>query len=442
MTPLGLAGRHVLVAGAGVSGTAAARVLRNLGAIVVVVDVQGGEGVVTDDTFLPADTELVVTSPGWRPASPLLQSATARGVEIWGEVELGWRLRPATQDWLVVTGTNGKTTTTGMLGRILVAAGLRAATAGNIGAPVVERVLAEPGYTVLAVELSSFQLHWSSSIRPFAAAVVNVASDHVDWHGSLDAYAEAKAKVWAPGTVAVFDADDPGAVRLATGRPAVGVTRGPPRPGMLGVRDGQLVDEAFGGGAIMASRDISVPGAHNVTNALCAAALARAYGVSPAVIASGLRGYQPGAHRLTTVATIGGVRYVDDSKGTNPHATAAAISSYHHVVWIAGGLGKGADFDELVTAVRSRLRAAVLIGRCAPDIAAALARHAGEIPVLLAADLDNAVREASRLACAGDTVLLSPAAASMDMFADYRQRGEVFTAAVRSLAGEMPQEVS
>lgn len=439
---LQIAGRAVVVAGAGISGSAAAEVLRRRGARVTVVDARGGDGVRTDDTTLPAGCELVVTSPGWRPDAPLLVAAAAAGVPVWGEVELAWRLKPAGQQWLAVTGTNGKTTATGMLAEILAAAGLRSAAAGNIGAPLVDAVSADPPFDVLAVELSSFQLHWSQSVRSQAGAVINIAPDHLDWHGSAAAYAAAKAKIWAAGTQAIFGADDPGARALAVGRAgAVGVTLADPVAGQLGIRDGALYDAAFGGGPLAAVASLQVSGPHNLTDALIAAALAAAAGVRPAAIARGLATYRAGAHRMEPVAVVGGVTFVDDSKGTNPHATAAALATYPEAVWIAGGLAKGATFDALVAQYATRLRGAVLIGTCAQEIADALTRHAADVPVIRAADLDNAVREAARLAGPAGVVLLSPAAASMDMFRDYAERGDRFTAAARALAPPGGQEV-
>lgn len=438
-----VSGRHVLVAGAGRSGRACAKVLGELGAHVRLADERPGD--VDGQPVLrlerpPPETDLVITSPGWRPDSPLLLAAAAAGLTIWGEVELAWRLRPDDQRWLAITGTNGKTTTTGMLAEILGAAGRHAAAVGNIGTPVVEVVRAEPAFEVLAVELSSFQLHWSSTIVPSASAIVNIAADHLDWHGSHFAYAAAKARVFTAANMGLYDADDNGAravgqAHAARGGHAVPVTLQAPAPGMLGVRAGWLVDEAFGGGDLLAVRELAVRGPHNVTNALLASGLALADGCPPNAVRRGLAAYRPGAHRMSHVARVNGVDFVDDSKGTNPHATAAALRSYAKIVWIAGGLAKGASYQELIAAHADRLAAAVLIGDCAPQIAEAIGRHADQIPVIMAATLDDAVGEAARLARPGDTVLLSPAAASMDMFTDYHQRGEVFAAAVRALPG-------
>ncbi len=388
---------------------------------------------------MPEGADLVVTSPGLRPSTPLLQNAEAAGIPVWGEVELAWRLRPAGQEWLAITGTNGKTTTTQMLGAILATAGLPAATAGNIGAPLVEVALGGLGGgagvpEVLAVELSSFQLHYTHTLAPRAGAVLNLAADHLDWHGSMQAYAADKARVWGPAgaaTTAVVNADDPGVVALRGGEPAL--TFGLAGAGIT-IVDGYLVDEALGGGRMARVDALGVPGSHNVANALAAAALARAYGVAPDVIGAALTGFRLGPHRNELVTTVQGVAYVNDSKATNPHAAAASLGAYLSVVWIAGGLNKGLAFDELVAISAAHLRAVVLIGRCADELAEAIARHAPKIPVSRAASMDDAVVAAAALARGGDTVLLAPAAASMDMFRDYAARGEEFAAAARRLS--------
>jgi UDP-N-acetylmuramoylalanine--D-glutamate ligase len=391
-----------------------------------------------------AGTDLVVTSPGMRPTTPLLVAAAAAGIAVWGEVELAWRLRPEGQDWLAVTGTNGKTTTTQMLGAILAAAGLPSAMAGNIGAPLVEVALGTggPAPKVLAVELSSFQLHYTQTLAPYAGAMLNVAADHLDWHGSMQAYGAAKARVWGPSggptisptispTIAIVNADDPQVVALRAGAPAV--TFGLTGAGIT-LQDGYLVDHAYGGGQLARVDALAVPGAHNVANALAAAALARAYGIAPEVIGAALTSFRLGSHRNELITTVAGVSYVNDSKATNPHAAAASLSAYPSVIWIGGGLNKGLHFDELVAGAASRLRAVVLIGRCADEIADALARHAPKIPVSRATSMDDAVVAAARLARPGDTVLLAPAAASMDMFRDYAARGDEFAAAARRLS--------
>ncbi len=462
----------VCVAGLGVSGFAAADALLRLGSSVIVVDSREG-GLVAEraqvlellgadvrlgessSTVLPDAAQLVVTSPGWWPTAPLLVSAEAAGVPVWSEVELAWRLRPLVDPapWLVVTGTNGKTTTVRMLASILTAAGRRTVAAGNVGTPMVEAVLAEPGYDVIAVEISSFQLHATRTMRPLASVVLNVAPDHVDWHGSYEAYALDKGRAYANTEIAcVYNLADPATERLVEaadvqeGCRAVGFTLGAPGLSMLGVVEDAIVDRAFvedrhNTAAELASVHDVVPFApHNVANALAAAALARAYGVPAAAVREGLRGFRPDGHRIALVAEVGGVSYVDDSKATNPHAAAASLAAYDSVVWIAGGLAKGADFDELVRRGAKRLRAVVLLGRDRSVIAEALARHAPEVPVVDVAStdtgvMDEVVRIAAGLAAPGDTVLLAPACASMDLFKDYAARGDAFAEAVRRLPG-------
>ncbi|MGZ4570806.1 MAG: UDP-N-acetylmuramoyl-L-alanine--D-glutamate ligase [Blastococcus sp.] len=470
-TPPQLAGRTVVVAGLGVSGAAAARVLLGLGARVLLTDaaeppvlaglVAAGGQWLGAVQALPDGVDLVVTSPGWRPDSPLLLDAARRGVEVVGEPELAWRLRIRDADgaaapWLAVTGTNGKTTTVTMLESILLAAGRRAVAAGNVGRPLTEVVAARdedgaPAYDVIAVELSSFQLHWSSSLAPAAAAVLNVADDHTDWHGSFEAYRDAKARILERSPVAVGDAGDPVAAALVGAHPhPVTVTLGEPAPGQLGIRAGALVDRAFAtaaaGEVLVEQSGLQVRGPHNTVNALAAAALARAIGVPAEAVGRGLAAFTGGAHRNVLVATVGGVDYVDDSKATNPHAAGASLAAYPRVVWIAGGLLKGADVDPLVSAVSARLAGVVLLGRDRGVIAASLARHAPTVPVVTVVSGDDdrmdgtaeqtmteVVTAAAALARPGDTVLLAPAAASMDVFRDYAHRGRAFADAVATL---------
>ncbi|MEU3142785.1 MULTISPECIES: UDP-N-acetylmuramoyl-L-alanine--D-glutamate ligase [unclassified Streptomyces] len=470
--PYRFRGRHITVAGLGVSGLPAARALHGLGAHVTVVNdgdddrartqaagleelgitVRLGEQAAST---LPEGTELVVTAPGWKPGKPLFAAAEQAGVPVWGDVELAWRLRgQGAPPWLAVTGTNGKTTTVRMLASILEAAGLRTAAVGNIGVSLLDAVLGDEPYDVLAVELSSYQLHWSSSVRAHSAAVLNLAPDHLDWHGSMEAYAADKGRVYEGNRIAcVYNADatdkpsTEDLVREADveeGCRAVGFTLGTPGPSQLGVVDGILVDRAFvedrqGSAQELAEvADVDPPAPHNIANALAAAALARAYGVPAAAVRDGLRAFTPDAHRIAHVADVDGVAWVDDSKATNTHAAQASLAAYESIVWIAGGLAKGAAFDELVAGSAKRLRGVVLIGADRALIREALARHAPEVPVVDLARTDTgamlqAVQEAKRLARPGDTVLLAPACASMDMFANYNRRGEAFAQAVREL---------
>ncbi|MFE7513255.1 UDP-N-acetylmuramoyl-L-alanine--D-glutamate ligase [Streptomyces sp. NPDC057540] len=461
-------GKHVTVAGLGVSGIPAARVLHARGALVTVVNdgddersraqaaALEAEGITVrlgDGETLPAGTELIVTTPGWRPDKPLFTAAAEAGVEVWGDVELAWRLRgPDAAPWLAVTGTNGKTTTVRMLASILEAAGLRTAAVGNIGVSLLDAVLGEEEYDVLAVELSSYQLHWAPSVRAHSAAVLNLAPDHLDWHGSMEAYAADKGRIYEGNRIAcvynVADKATEDLVREADveeGCRAIGFTLGTPGPSQLGVVEGILVDRAFvenrqkNAQELAEVADVQPPAPHNIANALAAAALARAFGVEAKAVRDGLKAFRPDPHRIELVEEIQGVTYVDDSKATNTHAAEASLAAYDPIVWIAGGLAKGATFDELVERSAKRLRGAVLIGADRALIREALARHAPEVPVV---DLDRtdtgamseAVREAARLARPGDTVLLAPACASMDMFTNYNKRGEAFADAVRALA--------
>ena len=441
-------GRRVLVAGAAVAGAAAARVLLDLGAELTVVDrtpsarteelAAAGARVLIGDALPDLSTvDDVVVSPGFAPHHPLAAAAAGAGLDVYSEPELAWRLRgPDAPPWLAITGTNGKTTTTTMLAAILRAAGLRSDALGNIGTPLVPVSADRSSYDVLAVELSSFQLHWSRDLAPEGGALLNLADDHLDWHGTFDAYTDAKTRIWrAAGGIAVGNVDDP---RVAALLPpdGIGVTTGVPAAGQLGVVDGMLVDRS--GAALVAADVIRPVGTHNVSNALHAAALALGYGVPAVAVAGGLTGYTPEPHRNAYVATVDGVDYVDDSKATNPHAAFASLTAYPRIVWIAGGQLKGVAVDDLVARVADRLAGAVLLGVDRAEIATALARHAPGLPVVDVASTDDGamgevVRAAAALAKPGDTVLLAPAAASLDMFASYAKRGDAFASAVRAL---------
>jgi UDP-N-acetylmuramoylalanine--D-glutamate ligase len=475
-------GVQAVVAGFGVSGFAAADNLTHLGASVVALDekrdgkedqaellgvlgadVRLGEGTTAT---LPDGAELLVVSPGWKPSAPLIAQARERGIPVWGEVELAWRLRDAGADggpvpWLAVTGTNGKTTTVQMLDEILRAAGLRSVAAGNVGLPLVEAVMDPTPYDVLAVELSSFQLHYTESMSAEAAAVLNLAEDHLDWYDDpgladgMAGYAADKGRIYHRAQKAcIYNAADPGTERLVReadveeGARAIGFTLGMPGVGMVGVVDEILVDRAFiaerqsSAAELCTIDDLASPAPHVVANALAAAALARAHGVPQAAVRDGLRAFRFDGHRIALVATLDAVAYVDDSKATNPHAARSSLLGYDPVVWIAGGLAKGAHFDDLVAATRDRLRAAVLIGRDRDVIAQALTRHAPDVPVIVVdadetdtghAAMERAVVAARELAKPGDTVLLAPGCASMDMFASYADRGDAFASAVRRL---------
>jgi UDP-N-acetylmuramoylalanine--D-glutamate ligase len=476
-------GLRILVTGLGVSGFAAADALSERGAVVSVVSADATAAIQERAQILqildvdvrlgpehllevPEGTELVVTSPGFRPDHPLMLAAASGGIPVWGEVELAWRMRAQSgaAPWITITGTNGKTTTVKMLECILRAAGLRATSAGNVGTPLLEAVLHPDPYDVLAVELSSFQLHWQRSVTPFASTCLNLAPDHIDWHGSLDEYRLAKARVYAGTQIAcVYNVQDPATEQMVMdadvveGCRAIGFTLGLPGPSMLGLVDDVLADRAFVEQRRTSAAELATladlrgdspsVAPHNVANALAAGALARAYGVGPSSVRDGLRAFVPDPHRIADVATVDGVRFVDDSKATNPHAAGASLAAFEHVVWIAGGLLKGADVDALVHSAADRLRGVVLIGADREQIARALMRHAPDVPVVDLPDTDTGVMDlvvarASELAQPGDVVLLAPAAASMDMFANYGARGDAFAEAVhrRSSRQEGPEE--
>lgn len=487
------AGLRVVVAGIGASGFSAADTLIELGAAVVVVDAGATAGneakadtlriVGAREVLLGAEhaealplvdgeqAELVVTSPGWRPTQPLLAEAAAAGIPVWGDVELAWRVRiregRPTAEWLTITGTNGKTTTVGLTEAMLLAGGKRAVAAGNVGTPILDVIRDPQGYDVLAVELSSFQLHWAHSISPLASVCLNIAEDHVDWHGSYEAYLAAKASVYERTRVAcVYNVEQRETEAMVEeadvveGCRAVGFTTGMPSISMMGVVEDLLVDRAFieqrkDSAAELASVSElgEVVPRHLVANALAAAALVRAAGLPASAVRDGIRAYRPGEHRIQVVANEDGVLWINDSKATNPHAASASLASFQSVVWIAGGLSKGVSYDDLVIRHAGRLRAVVLVGQDPAPLQGALARHAPDVPVSLHPSLHTGhghdgggssdpvtgdalmqwvVSEAAGMARDGDTVLLAPAAASMDQFSSYAHRGAAFMAAVRA----------
>ncbi|MDO5618453.1 UDP-N-acetylmuramoyl-L-alanine--D-glutamate ligase [Kocuria sp.] len=481
-------GLPVVVVGIGVAGFAAADTLIELGANVVVVDgkvseetrnkaetlkIVGAKEVLLGQEFMSSvplvegqQAELVVTSPGLRPDQPLLAQARELGIQIWGDVELAWRIRERagrkTAEWVCITGTNGKTTTVQMTEAMLQAGGLKAIAVGNVGTPVLDALRDPVEYDVLAVELSSFQLHWQYSVSPLAAVCLNIAEDHVDWHGSFQNYLADKSRVYENCRVAaVYNVADQSTLHMVEeadvveGCRAIGFTAGHPQPSMLGVVEDLLVDRAFLDDRRHQALELAsvtelkpVPTVHGVANALAAAALARAAGVDAPEVGEGLRRFEPGAHRIQPVAKTNGVVWINDSKATNPHAANASLSAFDPVVWIAGGLAKGTDSHDLVAQHAHRLRAVVLIGTDNANLTAALAQHAPDVPVIPAvqdagqapvdaADGDAvmrlAVAAAHRVAVEGDTVLLAPAAASMDQFKDYAHRGQAFTVSVADL---------
>jgi UDP-N-acetylmuramoylalanine--D-glutamate ligase len=471
-------GLRVVVLGLGVTGFAAADTLLELGAEVLVVaetagdlrrqmlDVIGGRFVEHDgsDEIPPElaafDAELVIVSPGFGLDHPLVAWASAGGIPIWGDIELAWRLRdkigrPA--EWIAVTGTNGKTTTVQLATHLLVAGGLRAVPAGNIGVPVLDAIRDPDGFDVIVVELSSFQLHWMprtgpGAISPLASVCLNVADDHLDWHGSREAYERAKATVYANTKLAcIYNRADLATMRMVEdaevqeGCRAVGFGLDTPGPSDLGMVDGIIIDRAFHEDRQHSALELTTRGElaavglaspHMLANVLAASALARCIGVSAEVMSGALATFHIDHHRTEVIASGGGVVWVDDSKATNSHAADASLRSYGSVVWIVGGLLKGVDLSVLVESHASRLRAVVVIGLNRKPVVEALARHAPHVPVfeVVATEtgevMPEAVRAAADVAVSGDTVLMAPAAASMDQFIDYADRGTRFASAV------------
>ena len=461
---------RVTVLGLGIAGYACADSLIFLGAQTTALDerdtpglrekkelleVLGGTVILGQELHLPADTQLLVVSPGLAPTHPVITQAQLAGVPVWGELELAWRLRDldAPAAWLCVTGTNGKTTTTLMLESMLRAAGLRTTAGGNIGRSMVEVVMDPEGYDVIAVEVGAPQLPFTFSMRPFAAVCLNLAEDHIDHFGSMDQYAAAKARVFENTQVAaIYNVDDPATITMVEnadvieGCRAVGFTLQTPSLSELGLVEDILVDRAFienrqsHAQELCTVEDVQPAARHNVANALAAAALARAFGIEPAFVRQGLHDFQPAAHRVAFVATIDDVKYINDSKATNCHAAQTALKSYDKVVWIAGGDAKNQNFDDLVKSTKNRMRAVVLLGRDRALVKSALEKHAPDVPVVEVADTDPAamlevVSLARGLAQAGDVVLLAPACASWDMYQNYGHRGDMFADAVRQLGG-------
>lgn len=471
-------GIRVAVLGLGVTGFSVADTLCELGCEVTVIfgaadptrqqllSVIGAEAVQLEsvDEQLEAlkrgDPDLVIVSPGYRPDHPLTQWAEANGRVVWGDVQLAWRLRDKTgqiADWITVTGTNGKTTTTQLTAHMLVAGGLRAAPVGNIGVPVLDAIRDPQGFDVLVVELSSFQLERLGEISPYASVCLNFADDHLDWHGSRENYWKAKATVYENTQIAcVYNRADEETEKMvleaAVIEGARAISFGLDTPGLsgFGIVEGILCDRAFlddrKNTALeistvpeLAERGLDAP--HVLQNILAAAALARSRGVSPDAISKALQGFELDAHRAQLIAHVDGISWVDDSKATNAHAASASLRAHSRIVWIVGGLLKGVDIEALVSDTVSRLAGVVVIGVERDTIMAALQRHAPDIPAFevipgeTESIMESAVTLAASVAQPGDTVLLSPAAASMDQFVDYADRGEQFIAAVRTLLG-------
>jgi UDP-N-acetylmuramoylalanine--D-glutamate ligase len=469
-------GIKVAVLGLGKTGFSVADTLHELGSQLLVVaedadsevldilEVLGVESLIdvdpavlqkAMDEFKP---DLLIVSPGALPTSPLVSRAVSAGIPIWTDIDLAWRLRDKfvpNQEWICITGTNGKTTTTELTEAMFLAADVKAVACGNIGKPILDCIRDPAGFEVLIVELSSFQLHYLDRIEPFSAAVLNVANDHLDWHGGFANYRLAKGRMYENTKVAcVYNLEDSTtealveAAEVSEGARAVGFGLGTPARSNVGYVEDLLVDRAFleeradKALEIASFEDLEGFGVltpHLLSNIAAATALARSYGVPPAACRKALREFKISPHRIQLVAEVNGVRYINDSKATNAHAAAASLTSFESVVWILGGLLKGVDISELIGQFAPRLRGAVVIGADRVEIVEAFRKLAPQVSLVEVSEGESvmvkAVEAASAMASTGDVVLLAPAAASMDQFLNYQQRGDKFIEAVGNLSG-------
>ncbi|WP_431806332.1 UDP-N-acetylmuramoyl-L-alanine--D-glutamate ligase [Microbacterium paraoxydans] len=476
-------GLRVAVLGLSMTGFSVADTLTELGAEVLVLSESAEEEYARLLPVIGATLELgslaevpavlrefgpdvVIASPGFPPSHPVIRWTQESGVALWGDVELAWRVRdkvlradgtPA--DWVLITGTNGKTTTTQLTATLLVEGGLKAAPCGNIGVPVLDAVRDPGGFDVLVVELSSHQLWYlgqsqpEGELFPHAAVCLNLADDHLVWHGSAQAYRDAKALVYRNTRVAcVYNKADEATRRMVEeaevveGARAIGFDLGIPGPSDLGVVEGLLVDRAFLDDRARSALELTtvaeleaagLAAPHIVQNILAASALARSLGVEPEAIHAALQSFRLDAHRIQVVARHRGVTWVDDSKATNPHAAASSLRAYPGAVWVVGGDLKGVDISELVADAGASARAAVVIGVERAEVVAAFGRHAPAVPVFEvdAGDTGQVMNRVVEIAAGivedGGTVLLAPAAASFDQFSGYAERGRRFAEAVR-----------
>jgi len=451
--PISFSDQKILILGAGVTGNSVAAALSKRGAVITLTD-ENPKARSEFPILQPSEISVnhfdsIVVSPGWRQEHPLIAAAQKAGITLLNEVDLAWQIRAdvaPNQKWLALTGTNGKTTTVEMVAAMLRSGGLKATACGNVGDTVIDAVDRAEAFDVLVLELSSFQLHWSTAAEFVACAILNIADDHIDWHGSFDSYAQAKLSILDRSSAAILNGDDGEIVKRTMywqGR-KVFYSLDTPGPGEIGLVEELLVDRAFvldpQEAAMFAELTEVMPTIpHNVSNALAAAGLARAVGVSHEAIRQAITQFRPGKHRIETVYEADSISWIDDSKATNPHAATASLMSFESVIWIAGGLAKGASMDSLVERSSKRIKAAILIGSDRALIEAALIKFSPQTPrVLIDADspaalMEKIVEAALGFAASGDTVLLAPACASMDQFLSYADRGDRFAAAVKKV---------
>ena len=441
-----LSGKNCLVIGAGVTGRAVHEALLKFGAISKMFDerVSGKSDVINE---LPKDIDLAIVSPGWKIDNPVIMKLKSAGIEVISEIDFAWKVKQVlapNQKWIALTGTNGKTTTIKMVESIFKAAKVNGVACGNVGQPVVASVCSDQPYDYLAIELSSFQIQWSELPKYQSVAILNIAEDHIDWHGSFEDYAAAKLKLLKQAEKAFVNKSDPELSKRVGKETAIWFSLQTPNPNELGLVENLLIDRAFSATPAQANEiaelvDITPTAPHNVLNALAASALSLSIGIKYESVKQGLRNFSPDHHRMELVLSKNEINWIDDSKATNPHAAEASLLSYFQVIWIAGGLAKGASMDELVSRCAKRIKAVILIGQDRDLIAAAFAKLSPETKILRVdqvADsmqlMNDVVKQAIELANPGDTVLLAPACASMDQFSSYVERGQLFAQAVKA----------
>ncbi len=443
-----LSGKKCLVIGAGVTGKAVASALSGFQATAILFDEnpKSHEGVVSK---IPDGIDLAIVSPGWRMDHPVFEKLKKSGVEILSEIDFAWMVKQVVapkQKWVGLTGTNGKTTTIKMVETIFKSANINGAACGNVGQTVIESVLNQKQFDFLALELSSFQIQWSQYPEYESVALLNIAEDHIDWHGSFDNYAKAKLKLINQSKKAIANKSDKELATRIKDQSVIWFSLDTPKPGELGLVENLLIDRAFSPTPAEANEiseivDITPTVPHNVLNALAAAALCLSIGITYESIKAGLQNFSTDHHRMEVVLNKDEITWVDDSKATNPHAAIASLQSYFNVIWIAGGLAKGASMDELVIRTAERIKSVILIGQDREIIAQAFTKHAPTIELIRVDQISDAkqlmvevVDKAKSIATAGDTVLLAPACASMDQFDSYVQRGQLFSQAVKAQA--------
>jgi UDP-N-acetylmuramoylalanine--D-glutamate ligase len=419
-----LAGKKCLVIGAGVTGQAVDKALKKFGAISYLFDEKTNSKLNVVDQ-IPQEIDFAVVSPGWRANHPVILNLKSLGIEIIGEVDFAWKIK--------------------MVESIFKSAKINGAACGNVGQTVIESVMQEPALDYLALELSSFQIHWSELPKYESVALLNIAEDHIDWHGNFDNYAQAKLKLLKQAKKSFVNKSDKVLSTKVQGGSVIWFSLDTPQPGELGVVENLLIDRAFSPSPSEANEiselvDITPTVPHNIMNALAASALALSLGVKYQSIKEGLKNFSTDHHRMELVLSKGEINWVDDSKATNPHAAIASLLSYFNVIWIAGGLAKGASMDELAKRAGSRIKSIILIGQDREIIAQAFAQHSPTTQLVRVDQTNDAkqlmkdvVAEAKKTAQSGDTVLLAPACASMDQFDSYVERGQLFAQAIKEL---------